>query len=599
MDVPLFAALADKLPLLAEDYGKPMLRFDLVLSMPSSNKTASSTSMVLASLGGGGGGPAWGAGGGGTLHQMVIELYVAPLKAGDVVLGTEAVEVACREADILRGLSSDHIARMARALEEYSRVPPRHSVPRRADYVVAVRPGERRGAGAGPEGAGGVGNGYELEVVAVESPSCVGVNVKMERRVDQLVNDLTKKDASIRLPLQEARIQWEKAARDLVLSNICKQLASILKVKPDCFEPVGLHVHGEHTLVDLNIHHQPSTLQHDNPFQNKEAVGHARARRQAHIAKDGEGGDGLSALQIYDMVQQQIADPGSALQRTFLSATTRVILRGQPHAVWKTRAFKTQLPRSQENLGHVIPAAQDQQQASEKLSQGERGEEAAQEHPAGGDSSLASIPEEPSASWPEASSLQGKTKGKELIASTAAAAAAAVAARLGLSLDGDDDGEGAQPQQQMDQLHPPSSPPTPPAPAPQQLLPPPPPPPMQQPMKEQQQQQQQQQDSNVDQNTLQLQLLELQAQVHQLAQQQQRSALSAVLEQPGETEEVLPGVKFYHEGTKTDGKREKLGPVPYAKFRELVHTGVINIHARVWRNKPPGAEVWRVGLVEG
>jgi hypothetical protein len=581
VDVPLLAALADKLPLLAEDYGKPMLRFDLVLNMPSSNKAA-----VLASLGGGGGGPAWGAGGGETFHQVVVELYVAPLKASDVVLGTEAVEEACREADILKGLSSDHIARMARALEEYSRVPPRHSVPRRADCVVAVRrPG--RGAGAGAEGAGGLGKGYELEVVAVESPECVGVNVKIERRVHQLVNELTKKDASIRLPLQEARMQWEKAARDLVLSNICQQLASILKVKPDCFEPVGLHVHGEHTLVDLNIHHQPSTLQHDNPFQTKEE--HARARRQAHIAtdiaKDREGGDGLSALQIYDMVQQQIADPASALQRTFLSSTTRVILRGQPHAVWKTKPFKAQLPRSQENIGHVIPAAQRQQQASEKLSQGGWEEEAAQEHPAGGDSSLASIPEKPGASSPEASSMQGKTKEKEVIASTAAAAAAAAAARLEVSLDGDDEGEGAQPQQQMDQLHPPSSPPT--------GQHPPAPPQQQQPIKEQQQEQQ---DANVDQNTLQLQLQlqlqQLQAQVHQLAQQQQRPT-TTLPDTPRETE-VLTGVKFYHEGKRkgNEGMKEKLGPVPYAKLKELVDTGVINIHTRVWRNRPPGGEVW-------
>ena len=115
---------------------------------------------------------------------------------------------------------------------------------------------------------------------------------------------------------------------------------------------------------------------------------------------------------------------------------------------------------------------------------------------------------------------------------------------------------------------------------------------MQQPMKEQQQQQQQQQDSNVDQNTLQLQLLELQAQVHQLAQQQQRPT-TTLPDTPRETE-VLTGVKFYHEGKRkgNEGMKEKLGPVPYAKLKELVDTGVINIHTRVWRNRPPGGEVW-------
>ena len=164
-----------------------MLRFDLVLNMPSSKKAPASASKLLAAIGEeqGAAGAAGGTGGGET-HQVVIELYVAPLKAGDVVLGTEAVEEACREAGILKGLSTDHIARMARALEEYSHVPPRHSEPRRADYVVAVRrPGERRGVGGAAEGlpaggaaggqGAGVGSAYEIDVVAVESPSCVGV----------------------------------------------------------------------------------------------------------------------------------------------------------------------------------------------------------------------------------------------------------------------------------------------------------------------------------------------------------------------------------------------------------------------------------------
>ena len=51
MDVPLFAALADKLPLLQEDYSKPMLRFDLVLNMPSSKKAPASASKLLAAIG--------------------------------------------------------------------------------------------------------------------------------------------------------------------------------------------------------------------------------------------------------------------------------------------------------------------------------------------------------------------------------------------------------------------------------------------------------------------------------------------------------------------------------------------------------------------
>ena len=36
VDLPLMAALSDKLPLLRDDYSKPMLRFDLVLNLKRS-----------------------------------------------------------------------------------------------------------------------------------------------------------------------------------------------------------------------------------------------------------------------------------------------------------------------------------------------------------------------------------------------------------------------------------------------------------------------------------------------------------------------------------------------------------------------------------
>jgi len=104
---------------------------------------------------------------------------------------------------------------MSRLLEEYSNLPPRHDAPRRADHVVAVRtfPGGATGAmaaGAGLVKRGGavdagsheLPRGYALELVSVEGPKCVGVGLKVERRIDQLVVDLTKRDASIRLPLK-------------------------------------------------------------------------------------------------------------------------------------------------------------------------------------------------------------------------------------------------------------------------------------------------------------------------------------------------------------------------------------------------------------
>jgi hypothetical protein len=65
---------------------------------------------------------------------------------------------------------------MARVLEEYSRVPPRHAVPRRADHLVSVRSVEG-GASAGEAGVGRM-EGYEVEVVALTGPKCVGVNLR-------------------------------------------------------------------------------------------------------------------------------------------------------------------------------------------------------------------------------------------------------------------------------------------------------------------------------------------------------------------------------------------------------------------------------------
>ena len=196
--------------------------------------------------------------------------------AGDVVLGTEAVEEACREAALLQGLSSEHIAKMARMLEEYSHVPPRHDAPRRADRVVAVRKTQDRGGGgAGDAGYGGVaGGGYELDVVSVEGPKVVGINLKIERRVEQIVGDLVRKDASIRLPVAygggrgrgagaggtNVDGEWEIAARALVLERVCAELVSLLKVKATCIEASGLHTHADHILIDVNIHHQPDPL---------------------------------------------------------------------------------------------------------------------------------------------------------------------------------------------------------------------------------------------------------------------------------------------------------------------------------------------------
>jgi len=199
-----------------------------------------------------------------------------------VVLGTEAVEEACREAALLQGLSSEHIAKMARMLEEYSRVPPRHDAPRRADRVVAVRKTQDRGGGGGGRGGGGgdvgngvvVGEGYELDVVSVEGPKVVGINLKIERRVEQIVEDLVRKDASIRLPVAygggrgrgagaggtNVDGEWEIAARALVLERVCAELVSLLKVKATCIEASGLHTHADHILIDVNIHHQPDPL---------------------------------------------------------------------------------------------------------------------------------------------------------------------------------------------------------------------------------------------------------------------------------------------------------------------------------------------------
>jgi hypothetical protein len=107
----------------------------------------------------------------------------------------------------------------------------------------------------------------------------VGVNLRIERRFDQLVSDFERKDAAIRLPRKAAGdgggggpgggvggsrsgagggvSEWEEAARKMVMEMVCKELCVLLKVKSPCFEPSGVHIQGESVLIDLNIHQQP------------------------------------------------------------------------------------------------------------------------------------------------------------------------------------------------------------------------------------------------------------------------------------------------------------------------------------------------------
>jgi len=76
-------ALADKLPLLKSDFSKPMLRFDLVIDVPSRRSVGSTVTR------GGVGGAVTRAMGtlqGVETHQVVVELYVAPLKGYSYVI---------------------------------------------------------------------------------------------------------------------------------------------------------------------------------------------------------------------------------------------------------------------------------------------------------------------------------------------------------------------------------------------------------------------------------------------------------------------------------------------------------------------------------
>jgi hypothetical protein len=100
----------------------------------------------------------------------------------------------------------------------------------------------------------------------------VVVNLRIERRFDQLVSDFERKDAAIRLPRKAAgdgggwgsrsggegvMSEWEEAAREMVMAMVCKELCLLLKVKSSCFEPSGVHIQGESVLIDLNIHQEP------------------------------------------------------------------------------------------------------------------------------------------------------------------------------------------------------------------------------------------------------------------------------------------------------------------------------------------------------
>jgi hypothetical protein len=105
------------------------------------------------------------------------------------------------------------------------------------------------------------------------------MNLRIERRFDQLVSDFERKDAAIRLPRKAAgngggwgdgkggggshsggegvMSEWEEAAREMVMAMVCKELCLLLKVKSPCFEPSGVHIQGESVLIDLNIHQEP------------------------------------------------------------------------------------------------------------------------------------------------------------------------------------------------------------------------------------------------------------------------------------------------------------------------------------------------------
>ena len=311
VDAPLLAALGDRLPLLRDDYAKPMLRFDLLITMPntaadqrsaavSQTKNAQPSPLPSARSAAAGGGAV------SDTHQVAVELFVAPLQAGSVVLGTEAVEEAARHAQVLKFLPQQEVARMARLVEVYSRAPPRHSTPRRADQVLAVVPGEEgaHGGATAREAGGAVGTGeggYAVEVVAIDGPACVGVNIKVERRLEALVADLQRRDVSIVLPGRNIKGgkdglgEWERAARQLVAARMCGALCGFLEVDDACMEPAGLHSHDAYVLVDVNIHRRAAShAQSKVPRGGQGGKEWGRRRGGAENAVD----DSLSALQV-------------------------------------------------------------------------------------------------------------------------------------------------------------------------------------------------------------------------------------------------------------------------------------------------------------